>query len=434
MPQPSTTAATLPVTSLYAHVPFCQTICGYCDFFSVLTDRKAFGPLVDALLTELETCRPVATEPMQTIFVGGGTPTTLPPAELRRLLTALRAFPSIDNSGAGVPARTPDNSGAGVPARTPEDSGAGVPARTPEDSGAGVPARFRPASLEFTVEANPATVSPETADVLVSSGVNRVSIGAQSFDPSELRVLDRIHAPPQVAQTVDICRRAGLDNLNLDLIFAIPGQTLESWVANLRCALDLGPDHLSCYALTYERGTPLFDRLAEGKITRTDTDLEAEMYEATIEELARAGLAQYEISNFAKPGRECRHNLVYWRNLPYFGIGPSASGFVDEIRYKNIPDVAEYARTIAAQRLPRVQSERLTLDARARETAMLALRLNEGLRIAEFRARFGTDPLALFADAIAKHTAAGTLEATAESLRLTRHGRLLADAVCADFL
>lgn len=422
MPQPSTTTATLPVTSLYAHVPFCQTICGYCDFFSVLTDRKAFGPLVDALLTELETCRPFATAPLETIFVGGGTPTTLPPAELRRLLTALRAFPSIGNSGAGVPARTPDNSGAGVPARTPEDSGAGVPAR------------FLPAPLEFTVEANPATVSPETADVLVSSGVNRVSIGAQSFDPSELRVLDRIHAPPQVAQTVDICRRAGLTNLNLDLIFAIPGQTLESWVANLRRALDLGPDHLSCYALTYERGTPLFDRLAEGKITRTDTDLEAEMYEATIEELASAGLAQYEISNFAKPGRECRHNLVYWRNLPYFGIGPSASGFVDEIRYKNIPDVAEYARTIAAQRLPRVQSERLTLDARARETAMLALRLNEGLRIAEFRARFGSDPWALFADAIAKHTAAGTLEATAESLRLTRHGRLLADTVCADFL
>lgn len=387
-----------PVTSLYAHVPFCQTICGYCDFFSVLTDRKAFGPLVDALLTELETCRPFATEPMQTIFVGGGTPTTLPPDQLRRLLTALHAFPSFENSEAGVPARSGST------------------------------------DLEFTVEANPATVSPETADVLVSSGVNRVSIGAQSFDTSELRVLDRIHAPPQVAQTVEICRRAGLENLNLDLIFAIPGQTLESWVASLRRALDLGPDHLSCYALTYERGTPLFDRLAEGRITRADTDLEAEMYEATIDELACAGLAQYEISNFAKPHRECRHNLVYWRNLPYFGIGPSAAGFVDETRYKNIPDVAEYARAIAAHRQPRVQSERLTLDARARETAMLALRLNEGLRIPDFRARFGSDPLALFADAIARHTAAGTLEATAESLRLTRPGRLLADTVCGDFL
>lgn len=391
MPQPTSSAAPPPVASLYAHVPFCQTICGYCDFFSVLTDRKAFGPLVDALLTELETCRPFAAGPMQTIFVGGGTPTTLPPAELRRLLSALHIFPNRDRSAQST-------------------------------------------DLEFTVEANPATVSPETADVLVSSGVNRVSIGAQSFDTSELRVLDRVHAPPQVAQTVEICRRAGLTNLNLDLIFAIPGQTLESWVANLRRALDLGPDHLSCYALTYEKGTPLFDRLAEGRITRADTDLEAEMYEATIDELARAGLGQYEISNFARPGRECRHNLVYWRNLPYFGIGPSASGFVQETRYKNIPDVAEYARAIAAGRQPRIQSERLSLDARARETAMLALRLNEGLQIAEFRARFGTDPLALFADAIARHTAAGTLETTADTLRLSRSGRLLADTVCADFL
>lgn len=386
MPKPDLSAAA--VASLYAHVPFCQTICGYCDFFSVLTDRKAFGPLVDALLAELETCRAAAANSLTTLFVGGGTPTTLPAAELSRLLKALHDFPH------GTPA----------------------------------------ADLEFTVEANPATVSTETAAVLVSAGVNRVSIGAQSFEPAELRVLDRIHQPPQVAQTIEICRRAGIENLNLDLIFAIPGQSLASWIGNLRRAIELGPEHLSCYALTYEQGTPLFERLAAGQLRRADTELEAEMYEATIDELARAGLAQYEISNFARPGRECRHNLVYWRNRPCFGIGPSASGFVDEVRYKNIPDVAEYARAISAGRLPRIQSERLSLDARARESAMLALRLNEGLDLAEFQRRFGSDPRALFADAIANHTAAGTLEQHGGALRLTGRGRLLGDTVCGDFL
>ncbi len=289
------------VRSIYVHVPFCQTICGYCDFYSILLDKSAVHPLVDALLTELRQADETLDLRAETIFVGGGTPTTLPPAELERLLTALHEL-------------------------------------------------TRGAAAEFTVEANPATVSAETARVLAGCGVNRVSIGAQSFDRNELTVLDRIHRPEQVAATVDIIRNAGIENLNLDLIFAIPGQSLANWQANLRAACDLGPSHLSCYALTYERGTPLYERMQAGAVTRADSDHEATLFETTIDELAARGFQQYEISNFARPGRECRHNLTYWRNEPYLGIGPSASGFVDDIRYKNIPDAAEYGRSIQAGR------------------------------------------------------------------------------------
>lgn len=372
------------VRAIYAHVPFCQTICGYCDFYSVVYDKSATRPLVDALLAELDRHRSATPLDIQTLFVGGGTPTTLPPEELRRLLSALRAC-----------------------------------------------ARREP---EFTVEANPATVTAEKAAVLVECGVNRVSIGAQSFDPAELRVLDRIHRPAQVAQTVAICRAAGIRRVNLDLIFAVPGQTLDSWLRNLRTAVDLAPDHLSCYGLTYEPGTPLFDRLTAGAVSRLDADDEARMYEATIDALADAGYHQYEISNFARPGCECRHNLVYWENEPHVGLGPSAAGLVGGVRYKNVPDVAEYARTIRDGRWPRIHEERLPPDQRARETAVLGLRLNAGIDRARFSQRFGNDPARLFADPIARFAELGLVEVTDRAVRLTRRGRLVADTIVAEFV
>jgi oxygen-independent coproporphyrinogen III oxidase len=377
------------------HVPFCQTICGYCDFYSVPLDRNAVNPLVDSLLADLDTYAELRERPVETIFVGGGTPTTLPPAELRRLLTRLAATLREDLSGVSTGGR---------------------------------------AALEFTVEANPATVTPEIAAALVEGGANRVSIGAQSFDTSELRVLDRIHRPEQVGQTVEIARRAGIGEVNLDLIFGVPGQSLDSWLASVRAAIALRPDHLSCYGLTYEKGTPLFERLARGAIQRVDESLEAEMYEATIEELARAGFEQYEISNFARPGRRCRHNLVYWRNEPYVGIGPSAAGFIGGVRYKNIADHAEYARAIREGRSPRISAETLSREHRARETIMLGLRLNDGVDRDAFRGRFGGEPEALFADAFRRLEGLGVLETDPAALRLTPRGRLVADAVAAEFL
>lgn len=375
-----------PCRSLYVHVPFCHTICGYCDFYSEVFDRKSAPRLVDALLAELATLEPRLTGAIDTIFVGGGTPTTLAPADLSRLLGRLNQL------------------------------------RDPR------------AALEFTVEANPATVSTEIADVLVSNGVNRVSIGAQSFDVSELRILDRIHRPEQVGETIAMCRQAGIESLSVDLIFAVPGQSLSSWLRNVDAAIALGTEHLSCYGLTYERGTPLFERLHAGAVQRTDEELEAQMLDATIDHLAAAGLQRYEISNYARPGRECRHNLRYWRNEPYAAIGPSAAGCIDGIRYRNVPDTAEYVRAISEARSPRIEQEQLPLDRRARETAMLELRLIAGIDRGRFTARFHSDPVVLFRDAVEHNVAHGLMEFDDRSLRLTRRGLMVADSILVEFV
>lgn len=375
-----------PCRALYAHVPFCRRLCGYCDFYSEVLDPAAAGPLVETLLRELaghlarHACR------FDTIFVGGGTPTVLPPTVLEHLLVGLGSH---------------------------RDPGSPV---------------------EFTVEANPATVTAEVAEIMLGAGVNRVSIGAQSFQPAELRVLEREHSPDQVAQTVAACRRAGLEHISLDLIFGVPGQTLESWQQSLRAALALGPEHLSCYGLTYEPGTALTRRRDVGEIQPIDQDVEADMYELTQDTLAAAGLPQYEISNFARPGAECRHNLRYWHNQPYVGVGPAAAGFVDELRYKNVADTAAYVAAIRSGHSPWSEQEQLAPEQRARETAMLELRLVDGIDRRTFMTRFDRDPAELFAAAIERHARVGLLEVDEAGIRLTRAGRLLANTVIVDFL
>jgi oxygen-independent coproporphyrinogen-3 oxidase len=375
------------------HVPYCHTLCGYCDFYSQVLDRAATAPLVDAVCRELDTylaggagLPPLKPLRVATIFVGGGTPTVLPPADLERLLARLGSLADPHTA------------------------------------------------LEFTVEANPATVTPRMAEVLRAAGVNRVSIGAQSFQERDLRVLERIHRPAQVAETVAHCRAAGITNISLDLMFGIPGQSLTDWLGNLGAALDLGPQHLSCYGLTYESGTPLRARLERGELARVDEEIEAEMFEVTRERLAAAGLPAYEISNFARPGLECRHNLGYWRNEPYLGLGPSAAGFVDELRYRNIPDTAVWAGAITGGRSAWCEQERLSGAERARETAMLALRLTRGIARDAFCARFGVDPAEMFAGIVERHVAAGLLAVEPDCIRLTRAGLLVANRVMADFL
>lgn len=374
-----------PLAALYVHVPFCRRICGYCDFYHVplKSNRQVVPRLVSALIRELRQRAEQTDFAPRTIFIGGGTPTTLPPEELRRLLAACREF--------GSP-------------------------------------------VEFTVEANPATVDDTIAETLVEGGVNRVSIGAQSFHQGELQFLDRDHQPDQVAATMATCRRHGLDNISLDLIFGVPGQTEQSWSQSLAAAVALGPQHLSCYGLTYESGTVLYDRLQRGRVERMENALEANLYELTIDQLAAADFEQYEISNFARDGAVCEHNLVYWRNEPYLGIGPSAAGYVAGERYKNAPDLAAYVERVEAGELPTMESERLDERAAAGETAMLELRLRSGLDRSRFVGRFGRDPLEVFAGAVERHATAGRLSVSEESVVLTRAGMLVADQVIGDFL
>lgn len=371
---------------LYVHIPFCQTKCGYCDFYSVARHDRPTAPLVAALVRELEIRLADRRQPITTVFVGGGTPTLLPPAELSAILGPIRRA-------------------------APED---GV--------------------REWTVEANPGTVNRDILAVLSETGVDRVSMGAQSFHEDELATLERIHSPDDIPAAVELCRKSGIRRLNLDLIFGIPGQTLASWGQSLRRAIDLGVDHLSCYGLTYEPGTALTAVRDAGRMTPCDEDLEAEMYMLALDFLREAGLEQYEISNFARREQRCLHNLTYWSNEPYIGVGPSAAGYIDGTRYKNVTSIDGYIRAVERDGHAVVERERLEGAALAAETAMLQLRLNEGIRHDAFARHTGFEALEIFARSIDQHRTAGLLEVDDEGMRLTRAGRLVADNVIADFI
>lgn len=368
----------------YVHLPFCRTKCGYCDFYSLPTVSALIPDLVRRIVGEITLRNP--DRPVRTIFVGGGTPTELPAENLDDLLEAIGRM-----AGAGV--------------------------------------------CEWTVEANPSSASDLKLDVLRHRGVNRMSFGAQSFFPDELAVLERIHDPSHIAESIIAARRAGFDNVNLDLIYGIPGQSMDRWRESLARAIDLGTDHLSCYSLMYETGTALTKFRDQGRVTPCDESLEADMFEATIDILAQAGYQQYEISNFAKPGRRCEANLIYWRNEEYLGVGPSAVSYLDGVRRKNVADVRKYVGQLADQ--PDnliVEQETLTPKARAAETAIQMLRLIEGIDRTHFLATTGFDPCSLFADAVAETATAGLIETTPTHIRLTRRGLLLSNYVMRAFL
>jgi len=317
--------------SLYVHIPFCFHKCHYCDFYSIVDNRQRQEQFTRRLVSELLCLQPFLTPPAHTIFVGGGTPTLLEPSLWKALLPAITALAKPDSS------------------------------------------------TEFTVEANPETVTPELLDCLVAGGVNRLSIGAQSFNPAHLKTLERWHDPANVARAVELARSAGLSNLSLDLIFAIPGQSLDDWLSDLDAALALEPTHLSCYGLTYEPNTPLAARLAEGSVERVDEDLEAEMFLETRRRLRVAGLEPYEISNFAHTGFECRHNLAYWRNEDWITAGPSASGHVAGRRWKNAPHLGRYLESTGPA--PLSECDQPAPATQLAERLLMGLRLAEGVEI-----------------------------------------------------
>lgn len=378
---------------LYVHVPFCTTKCGYCDFYSVTLEGRNTGRAAACLRRELGARSQELDIGPSTVFMGGGTPTLLPHADLRALLDC-------------------------------------------------VGRHLKPQRLqEFTVEANPATLDDAMATLLLGAGVNRISLGAQSFEMADLAVLERIHDPADIEASLRTARRTGFERLNLDLMFGIPGQSLQGWLSNLNRAVDLAPDHLACYGLTYEPGTALTARRDRGLIVPCVEDLEAEMYLACIDTLADAGYEQYEISNFARPGQRCLHNVNTWRNRPYVGVGPSAASYIDRVRRRNVPNLDRYIQMIELQGTACVDTEALDALERAGESAMLALRTTEGIPVKRFREETGFDPLLLFRDQVGRFQELGLLESFEDRIspddrhiRLTRRGFLLADAVMAEFL
>lgn len=378
-----------PVDGLYVHIPFCFHKCHYCDFYSITNQSdERMANFVDRMLAEASHWArrlPIAPRP-RTIFFGGGTPTLLPATQMNRLLTGLRERFDLSNVD------------------------------------------------EWTVEANPATVSEAYCQMLRDHGVNRLSFGAQSFDTTELKTLERHHDPADVGRSVSIARAAGFERLNVDLIYAIPGQSMESWSRSLEAAIALGVSHISCYALTYEPNTPMAVKKRLGEIVATDDAIEIEMMRYARRRLEGAGLLAYEISNYAAPGQECRHNLMYWLGGNYAALGPSGSAHVAGVRWKNQPHLGEWEVAVDGNELPATDVERLTSDTRAGELAMLALRLSRGLNFADFAARTGLDARSIFRDTIDRFTRTGLLAIADDAVRLTDAGLSVADALAAEFL
>ncbi len=377
-------AAAVP-QGIYCHVPFCFHKCHYCDFYS-LVDRRDRQPIfVQRLTDELGIAGRHLTRPLRTVFFGGGTPTLLATKHWRTLMDAIG-----DNL-----LLAPD--------------------------------------CEFTVEANPETVRPDLLAVLVDGGVNRLSIGAQSFHPQSLKALERWHDPANVQRSVKLARAAGIHNINLDLIFAIPGQSLDDWLADLDTALKLEPTHMSCYSLTYEPNTPMTAKVQSGLVEPAENELEAQMYEATIDRLGAAGFEHYEISNWARPGYRCRHNLMYWENKNWWPFGPSAAGHIEGTRWRNAPRLDDY---LTVKPWPPIcDVEQLDEDGRIGEELMLRLRLIDGITLDRLDELLtsglrGSERTA----AIQRHIDDGLLHRACGMLRLTRSGLLLADVVLADLV
>lgn len=325
-----------PARSLYIHVPFCFHKCHYCDFYSIVDTQDRQDVFTRRLIRELSALAPFAGGlPLRTIFVGGGTPSLLRVDLWQSLLGALAD--SFDLS------------------------------------------EIRAGRGEFTVECNPETVSPELMGTLRSGGVDRVSVGAQSFNPAHLKTLERWHNPDNVERAIAMARAAGIPRQSLDLIYAIPGQSMEDWERDLRTAIALGTTHLSCYSLTYEPATAMTARLKRGEFTPTDEDLDADMHERTLAILRTAGLERYEVSNFAVPGAESQHNLAYWRQEAWLAAGASASGHLYGNRWKNAPRLDDYLKFHDAGFAPAIDIERFEPRRALSELIMTGIRVSEGL-------------------------------------------------------
>lgn len=370
---------------VYIHIPFCKSRCSYCDFATdVYRDAASVERYVNALAGEIrESKTDGPPPPIDTVYFGGGTPSLLAPSQLETILKA-------------------------------------------------VSDRFRFSSdAEFTVEMNPATVTEEKLCDFRSLGVNRASFGVQTFNDRDLKLLARGHDAADARTTFDLLRRAGFDSISFDLIAGLPGQSLGDWKLNLTEAVALGPEHLSLYLLEIHQGTPLAEQVRSGRRPPPDDDLAGEMYETMVETVGKAGFAQYEISNFARPGFESRHNSKYWLLEPVFGFGVSAHSFDGRFRYSNERDTNRYVSLLGSGDSPEVYREESDL---ASEFAFLGLRMTRGIDLEVYRQKFGIDLLETRADEIGRLTSLDLLERAGNRLRLTVKGALYSNEVFQEFV
>lgn len=375
---------------LYLHVPFCLRKCPYCGFFSEIAGPGTPERYVAALLLQL---RRLAAEgwpeqgKVHTVFFGGGTPSTLPPPVLAGLLRECRSH--FDPGGVAI---------------------------------------------ESSIEVNPATVSDEGLQQLRRAGFNRLSVGVQSFADAELARIGRMHSAADARRAVRAARRAGFGNINLDLMFALPGQRARDWRQTLRAALELAPEHLAVYELTVEEGTPFAGLQEQGKLELPPEEEVLEMMAATAEETAHAGLRRYEISNYARPGRECRHNINYWRNGSYIGLGAGAVSCVAGRRYAAVRDVDLFCRRIETGREPWAEVEELDHAARFRETVIMGLRMTAGISMARLRKDFGLYVSDYYGATLRRLVELDLVDVHGDIVRLTDRGLTLANRVMAELV
>lgn len=370
-------------TSAYVHIPFCTQICYYCDFSKVFIKNQPVDAYLQALIHEFNY---YDIRNLKTLYIGGGTPTAISAEQLDYLLTHLQKNLNLDMLE------------------------------------------------EFTIEANPGDLTPEKIEVLKRSAVNRVSLGVQTFFDKQLKQIGRSHNEAQIYESIDALKAAGLTNISIDLIYALPNQTMEQVEENVRKALALDIPHLSLYSLILEDHTVFMNKQRRGRLHLPNEDIEADMFTYIITELEKNGFEHYEISNFTKPGFESRHNLMYWDNVEYYGVGAGASGYLNGIRYRNRGPIQHYLKAIAAEGHSRLGEDILTKDEMMEEEFFLGLRKKAGVSISRFEAKFGVSFEERYGAIVVELVADGLLIHEGDIIRMTRKGLFLGDTVAEKFI
>ena len=369
-------------TSAYVHIPFCTQICYYCDFSKVFIKNQPVDAYLQALIPPF--ARSAITQ-LRTLYIGGGTPTAITAQQLDYLLTNLTK--NLDLS----------------------------------------------VLEEFTIEANPGDLTEDKIEVLKQSAVNRVSLGVQTFNDKQLKQIGRSHNEAQIYDTIASLKEAGFDNISIDLIYALPGQTMSDVKENVAKALALDIPHLSLYSLILEHHTVFMNKMRRGKLNLPQEDLEAEMFDYIITELEKNGFEHYEISNFTKPGFESRHNLMYWDNAEYYGVGAGASGYIAGVRYRNQGPIQHYLKAVSEGNA-RLSEEVLTKEEMMEEELFLGLRKKSGVSIAKFEERFGISFEERYGQVVAELRQQGLLVPDDEMIRMTKKGLFLGDTVAEKFI
>lgn len=369
-------------TSAYVHIPFCTQICYYCDFSKVFIKNQPVDAYLEALIKEFESYQ---INSLKTLYIGGGTPTAITAKQLDYLLSHLQQHLQLDQLE------------------------------------------------EFTIEANPGDLTEDKIAVLRQSAVNRISLGVQTFNDKQLKQIGRSHTEAQIYTTIASLKEAGFQNMSIDLIYALPGQTIQQVKENVAKALALDIPHLSLYSLILEHHTVFMNKMRRGKLQLPTEDLEAEMFEYIISEMEANGFEHYEISNFTKPGFESRHNLMYWNNDEYFGCGAGASGYLNGIRYRNRIPIQHYLKAVADGNA-RLSEEVLTKEEMMEEELFLGLRKKSGVSVSRFQEKFGLSFESRYGPVVRELQAQGLLVKDKDFVRMTKKGLFLGDSVAEKFI